>query len=53
MISVYYSVMTFEPTPRGPLKRTKKSLEKQTPVAAVKGSGDLVNGVEDEGGIIN
>lgn len=53
MISVYYSVVTFEPTPRGPLKRKKKSSEKPIPVAAVKRSGDLINGVEDEGGIIN
>ncbi|AWP11018.1 putative torsin-1A-interacting protein 2-like [Scophthalmus maximus] len=38
-----------EPTPRGPLKRTKKSSESPDPPAAVNGSGDKDNGSEDEG----
>ncbi|XP_070816783.1 torsin-1A-interacting protein 2-like [Chaetodon trifascialis] len=42
------SVLSFEPTPRGPLKRTKKSLENQDPVAAVNGSRDVENGSGDE-----
>ncbi|XP_068563317.1 torsin-1A-interacting protein 2-like isoform X2 [Cebidichthys violaceus] len=42
------SVLTFEPTPRGPLKRTRKELKKQVPVPAVNGSGDVGTGSEDE-----
>ncbi|XP_041790659.1 torsin-1A-interacting protein 2-like [Chelmon rostratus] len=44
----HLSVLSFEPTPRGPLKRTKKGLEDQAPVAAVNGSGDVENGSGDE-----
>ncbi|XP_060934265.1 torsin-1A-interacting protein 2-like isoform X2 [Limanda limanda] len=36
------------PTPRGPLKRTKRGSGKPGPVAAVNGSGDQENGSEDE-----
>ncbi|XP_075943903.1 torsin-1A-interacting protein 1-like isoform X2 [Anarhichas minor] len=42
------SVFTVEPTPRGPLKRTRKELKKQAPVRAVNGSGDMENGSDDE-----
>ncbi|XP_053287315.1 torsin-1A-interacting protein 2 isoform X1 [Pleuronectes platessa] len=38
----------FEPTPRGPLKRTKRSSGRPGPAAAVNGSGDQENGSEDE-----
>ncbi|XP_042371945.1 torsin-1A-interacting protein 2-like [Plectropomus leopardus] len=41
-------VLNFEPTPRGPLKRTRKGLENQVPVSAVNGSRDVENGSEDE-----
>nr|XP_046248246.1 torsin-1A-interacting protein 2 isoform X2 [Scatophagus argus] len=41
-------VLNFEPTPRGPLKRTKRALENQTPVAAVNGSRDVEDGSEEE-----
>ncbi|XP_047199213.1 torsin-1A-interacting protein 2-like isoform X1 [Hippoglossus stenolepis] len=40
--------MGCEPTPRGPLKRTKRSSGKPGPVAAVNGSGDPESGSEDE-----
>ncbi|XP_023263780.1 torsin-1A-interacting protein 2-like isoform X1 [Seriola lalandi dorsalis] len=40
--------LSFEPTPRIPLKRTKRHLENQAPVAAVNGSRDKENGSEDE-----
>ncbi|XP_070765499.1 torsin-1A-interacting protein 2-like [Enoplosus armatus] len=41
-------VLSFEPTPRGPLKRTKKRSENQAPVAAVNGSRDKENASDDE-----
>ncbi len=41
--------MLIEPTPRGPLKRTKKGLVNRAPAAAVNGSRDVENGSEDEG----
>lgn len=45
-------MLSVEPTPRGPLKRTKRrNSENQAPVAAVNGSRDVENGTEDEGGM--
>ncbi|GAA6233856.1 torsin-1A-interacting protein 2-like isoform X1 [Lates japonicus] len=41
-------VLSVEPTPRGPLKRTKRNSENQAPLAAVNGSRDVENGTEDE-----
>lgn len=41
--------MLIEPTPRGPLKRTKKGLVNRAPAADVNGSRDVENGPEDEG----
>ncbi|XP_069378275.1 torsin-1A-interacting protein 2-like [Paralichthys olivaceus] len=40
--------LSFEPTPRGPLKRTKRSSGKPAPLAAVNGSGDHEDNSEDE-----
>lgn len=40
--------LSFEPTPRGPLKRTRKGLKKQAPEADVNGSRDVETGSEDE-----
>ncbi|KAM6939055.1 uncharacterized protein PEZ65_005204 isoform 1-T1 [Lycodopsis pacificus] len=42
------NLLAVEPTPRGPLKRTRKELKKQAPVRAVNGSGDMENGSDDE-----
>ncbi|KAL6107826.1 tor1aip2 [Pungitius sinensis] len=41
--------LTLEPTPRGPLKRTRKELKKQAPVPDVNGSGDAESDSGDEG----
>ncbi|XP_032382155.1 uncharacterized protein LOC116695799 isoform X1 [Etheostoma spectabile] len=41
-------VLSFEATPRGPLKRTRKGLESQAPLTAVNGSKDVETGLEDE-----
>lgn len=41
-------VLSFEPTPRGPLKRTKKGLENKSPGAVVNGSKDEENDSEEE-----
>ncbi|XP_071343764.1 torsin-1A-interacting protein 2-like isoform X2 [Trachinotus anak] len=45
-----FKALSFEPTPRGPLKRTKKHLENQAPVPvpAVNGSNDKEHGSDDE-----
>ncbi|XP_059196737.1 torsin-1A-interacting protein 2 isoform X2 [Centropristis striata] len=40
-------VFIAEPTVRGPLKRTRKGLQSQTPAAAVNGSKDVETGSED------
>ncbi|XP_038126735.1 torsin-1A-interacting protein 2-like isoform X2 [Cyprinodon tularosa] len=40
-------VLSVEPTPRGPLKRTRKTMERQPPSAA-KGAKGLENGLDDE-----
>ncbi|XP_049909922.1 torsin-1A-interacting protein 2-like isoform X1 [Epinephelus moara] len=45
-------VLSYEPTPRGPLKRTRKRTENQAPAAAVNGSRDVEDGSEDEGGML-
>ncbi|XP_041646839.1 torsin-1A-interacting protein 2-like [Cheilinus undulatus] len=42
------SVLSIEPTPRGPLKRTRKRSEKQPNVPAVNGSKEAENDPEDE-----
>lgn len=42
------SQVLIEPTPRGPLKRTRKGLVNRAPAAAVNGSRDVENGPEDE-----
>ncbi|XP_067370465.1 torsin-1A-interacting protein 2-like isoform X2 [Channa argus] len=42
------ALLSYEPTPRAPLKRTKRSLENQAPVAAVNGSREVENGSENE-----
>lgn len=41
-------VLSFEATPRGPLKRTKKRVENKVPGAAVNGSKDEDNDSEEE-----
>ncbi|XP_078115226.1 uncharacterized protein LOC144523511 isoform X1 [Sander vitreus] len=42
-------VLSFEATPRGPLKRTRKGeKESQAPLTAVNGSKDVETGLEDE-----
>ncbi|XP_028443271.1 torsin-1A-interacting protein 2 isoform X2 [Perca flavescens] len=46
--SGYVKVLSFEATPRGPLKRTRKGLESQAPLTAVNGSKDVETGLEDE-----
>ncbi|XP_034738038.1 torsin-1A-interacting protein 2-like isoform X2 [Etheostoma cragini] len=46
--NVNLKVLSFEATPRGPLKRTRKGLESQAPLAAVNGSKDVETGLEDE-----
>ncbi|XP_037625346.1 torsin-1A-interacting protein 2-like isoform X1 [Sebastes umbrosus] len=40
--------LSYEATPRGPLKRTRKGLKTQAPVAAVNGSRDSETHSEDE-----
>lgn len=45
------AVLTVEPTPRGPLKRSKKESEKKASGAAVNGTKDAENGTEDDGGM--
>ncbi|XP_028259109.1 torsin-1A-interacting protein 2 isoform X2 [Parambassis ranga] len=42
-------VLSLEPTPRGPLKRTKKGSEKKASGAAVNGTKDAENDTEDDG----
>lgn len=42
--------LSVEPTPRGPLKRTRKSLDNRDQVEAVNGSRKAGSGSEDEGG---
>ncbi|XP_044054767.1 torsin-1A-interacting protein 2-like isoform X2 [Siniperca chuatsi] len=48
--SVKVTLLSFEPTPRGPLKRTKKGSENQAPVEVnpVNGSRDMENASDDE-----
>ncbi|KAK2835617.1 hypothetical protein Q5P01_016101 [Channa striata] len=46
--SVKAAVLSYEPTPRAPLKRTKRSAESQAPAAAVNGSTELENGSDNE-----
>ncbi|XP_051233865.1 torsin-1A-interacting protein 2 isoform X1 [Dicentrarchus labrax] len=41
-------VLSFEPTPRGPLKRTRRGLDKKAPLSVVNGSRDEETGSEDE-----
>ncbi|KAM8874391.1 uncharacterized protein AB9W97_015762 isoform 2-T2 [Spinachia spinachia] len=41
--------LTLEPTPRGPLKRTRRGLRNQAPVPDVNGSGDADSDSGDEG----
>ncbi|XP_041861705.1 torsin-1A-interacting protein 1-like isoform X1 [Melanotaenia boesemani] len=40
--------LSFEPTPRRPLKRTRKKTEDQSSAAVVNGATDVENGLEDE-----
>ncbi|XP_047443320.1 torsin-1A-interacting protein 2-like [Mugil cephalus] len=41
-------VLNVEPTPRGPLKRTKKGSQNKAPVTAINGTKDVENGSDDE-----
>lgn len=43
-----HSSVLMAPTPRGPLKRTKKRPANRVPVTAVNGSKDVENGSDDE-----
>lgn len=41
-------VLSFEPTPRGPLKRTKRGAQNQAPAPAVNGSREAESGSDDK-----